>query len=81
MCLQCENVILMVDWGTGEHGLGQELGSGLGVGVWFKEDHLLELEGFTQAGIMSGSKIEGGRGMGLIELWRYGRGAVPRSDS
>lgn len=54
MCLQCENVILMVDWGTGEHGLGQELGSGLGVGVWFKEDHLLELEGFTQAGIMSG---------------------------
>lgn len=48
--------------------MGQELGSEFGVGVWFKEGNLLELEGLTQARIMSGSKIEGESGMGLIEL-------------
>lgn len=41
--------------------MGQELGSGFGVGVWFKEGNLLELEGLTQAGIMGESKMEGGR--------------------
>ena len=61
--------------------MGKESGSGFEVGVWVKEDKLLEFQELTQAGKMSESKIGREGRMGLIELWSCRRLAIPRFDS